>query len=91
MSTSKSDFQLMLDGHGLTTAEILYHMPDHQLLLQSFTWQNYDLAPKFPNLNKFLNFWRNELEGPIHSVRYTHCTLLQSGECRMINGEFLLN
>src|SRR3546814_2741451 len=47
----------------LTTAEILYHMPDHPALLQSYVWQDYDLAPKFPGLQKFLGFWESSLDG----------------------------
>lgn len=53
----------------LTTAEILYHMPDHPGVLQSFIWQELDLAPAFPGLQKFLDFWTRELEGKVHSVR----------------------
>lgn len=59
------------DAHGyrLTTAEILYHLPDHPSLLQSFIWQSLDLAPRFPVLHRFLRFWQQEVEGSIHSVR----------------------
>src|SRR3546814_17610256 len=53
----------------LTTAEILYNMPDHPALLQSYVWQDYDLAPKFPGLQKFLGFWESSLDGRLHSVR----------------------
>ena len=31
-----SQIDLMLKGYRLTTAEILYHMPDHPKLLQTF-------------------------------------------------------
>ena len=58
-----------LDGYRLTTAEILYHMPDHPGLLQTFIWQDLDLAPAFPVLHKFLDFWSRELDGKLHSVR----------------------
>ena len=34
--------------HRLTTAEILYHMPDYPRLLQRYIWQDYDIAPRFP-------------------------------------------
>ena len=30
---------LQLRDYRLTTAEILYHMPDHPKLLQSYVWQ----------------------------------------------------
>ena len=39
-----SKLELMLKGYGLTTARILYHLPDHPHLLQTFIWQEYDLA-----------------------------------------------
>lgn len=85
------EVEKMLAGHGLITAEILYRMPDCQSMLQVFTWQEYDLAPRFPRLLKFLEFWRKELDGPLHSVRYTHQQLIRPGEWRKVDGEFLLN
>lgn len=42
------DFIRQLEGYGLTTAEILYRMPDHPSLLQTYVWQDYDLAPGSP-------------------------------------------
>ncbi len=62
-------FALQLRDYRLTTAEILYHMPDHPGLLQSYIWQELDLAPKFPALHKFLDFWTANLDGKLHSVR----------------------
>ncbi len=59
------DFIRQLEGYGLTTANILYRLPDHPHLLQTFIWQEYDLAPKFPVLHDFLAFWSRELEGPL--------------------------
>lgn len=53
----------------LTTAEILYHMPDHPAVLQSFLWQQLDQDPEYPALRHFLEFWRREIEGALHSVR----------------------
>ncbi|HVB68732.1 MAG TPA: Usg family protein [Acetobacteraceae bacterium] len=60
---------LQLKDYRLTTAEILYRMPDHPGLLQSYIWQELDLAPEFPVLRRFLAFWQRELDGPVHSVR----------------------
>lgn len=81
----------MLQGYGLTTAQILYRMPDHPGLLQTFIWQHYDLAPKFPELFRFLDFWREKLDGPLHSVCYTHKKLISPNEWRNVDGEILLN
>ncbi|HEV3043215.1 MAG TPA: aspartate-semialdehyde dehydrogenase, partial [Roseiarcus sp.] len=58
------EFVRQLEGFSLTTAEILYRLPDHPALLQTYVWQDYDLAPQFPVLMKFLTFWREKLEGP---------------------------
>ena len=80
--TAVSETERMLMGHGLITAEILYRMPDCQTLLQTFTWQDYDLAPEFPKLHDFLDFWQEELDGPLHSVRYSHQQMIRPGSWR---------
>ncbi len=79
---SRSPMQLQLEGYRLTTAEILYHMPDHPAVLQSFVWQELDIAPAYPALTKFLDFWRNSIEGRIHSVRVAGASLLGPGKWR---------
>lgn len=86
-----SEMELMLKGYGLTTAELLYHMPDHPHVLQTFIWQHYDLAPKFPKLLSFVDFWREKLDGPLHSVKYTHKRLISANEWRKVDGEILLH
>jgi uncharacterized protein Usg len=75
----------------LTTAEILYHMPDHPGMLQSFVWQKLDRAPEFPELERFLAFWRREIEGPLHSVRVASAALVKPAELRYAGGEFRLH
>ncbi|WP_265516269.1 usg protein [Nitratireductor luteus] len=86
-----ADMEMMLKGYGLTTAEFLYHLPDHPRLLQSFIWQQYDIAPDFPELFRFIDFWNEKLEGPLHSVTYTHCHLVASSEWRNVTGEVVLH
>jgi uncharacterized protein Usg len=61
-------YELQLRGYRLTTAEIIYRLPDHPALLQTFIWQKFDLAPEFPELQKFLDFWKENIEGRLHSV-----------------------
>jgi uncharacterized protein Usg len=73
---------LQLNRYRLTTAEILYHFPDHPALLQSYTWQDYDLAPDYPVLHRFLDFWRRSIEGRLHSVRVASTRLVSAGEIR---------
>lgn len=74
---------LQLKSYRLTTAEILYHLPDHPGVLQTYVWQELDIAPAFPVLRKFLDFWRRELEGPIHSVRVASAGLIQPANLRV--------
>ncbi len=69
-----------LRGYRLATAEILYRLPDHPGLLQTYVWQDYDLAPSYPVLTKFLDFWRREIEGPVHSVRVAGKQVISAAE-----------
>ncbi len=85
-----STLELKLRGYRLTTAEILYHMPDHPAVLQTFIWQELDVAPKFPALNKFLHFWETSIEGRLHSVRVAARGLISDAEIR-VAGEFSLH
>ncbi len=66
-----------LQDYRLTTAEILYHLPDHPDILQTYVWQDLDLAPRYPVLRKFLDFWQTSLEGRLHSVRVGSARLIQ--------------
>ena len=88
---ASADFRRQLEGYGLTTAQIFYRRPDHPWLLQSYVWQNYDLCPKFPELNRFLEFWKEKLEGPLHSVMVAHSGLIKPAELRAVSGEFRLH
>ena len=83
--------ELMLKGYGLTTAEITYRMPDFQSVLNTYLWQEYDLAPDYPRLFEFIEFWQKDLEGPLHSVRFEHRKLIAPGEWRNVTGEFPLH
>ena len=85
------DFEKQVKGYGLTTAEILYRRPDHPWLLQTYVWQNYDLCPDFPELNQFLDFWRNSIEGALHTVTVAHSRLIKPSEIKAVDGVFRLN
>jgi uncharacterized protein Usg len=80
-----------LNGYGLTTAEIVYRLPDHPSLVQVFVWQEYDVAPQFPELNKFLAFWKRELQGPLFAVKVAHFRLISPAVVRVAAAEFALN
>jgi uncharacterized protein Usg len=80
--TGTASMQRQLEGYRLTTAEILYHLPDHPAVLQSYIWQALDIAPRFPVLHKFLDFWSRDIEGRLHSVRVAQKALVGPAELR---------
>jgi Usg protein, probable subunit of phosphoribosylanthranilate isomerase len=86
-----SEFRRQLEGYGLTTAKILYRLPDHPAILQSYVWQQYDLAPEFPELRRFLDFWKDRLDGPLHSVEVGHERLIGPREWRLVDADFVLH
>ena len=86
-----SDLKRQLDGYRLTTAEILYHLPDHPKFLQSYIWQELDIAPRFPVLNRFLDFWSRNLEGRLHSVKVASAGIVKPAEFRLVGAEFRMH
>ena len=89
--TPSPEFRKQLEGYSLTTAEILYRMPDHPAILQSYIWQEYDLFPQFPELKKFLDFWSHTLEGALFKVTVGHCKLIKPAELKAITADFRLH
>lgn len=85
------DFQAQVAGYSLTTAEILYRLPDHPSLLQAFVWQEYDIHPRFPRLKNFLDFWTRNLEGKLFRVTVAHNRLITPAEVKLISGDYWLN
>ena len=90
MSDSKT-FYRQLQGYSLATAAILYRVPDHQAILQTYVWQDYDLAPHFPELRRFLDFWTQSIEGPLHTVTVAHNALIKPAEILSCTGEWRLH
>ena len=84
-------FMRQIEGFSLTTAEIIYRLPDHQRLLQSYIWQDYDLAPRFPKLTDFLDFWSVNLEGALYRVWIAHRRLIAPAEFAFVDGELRLH
>ncbi len=78
-----ADFEKQLvKDYRLTTAQIYYHLPDYPKFLQEYIWQEYDIAPKFPQLHGFLQFWTRELDGKIHSVYVAKKEIITPGDAK---------
>lgn len=86
-----SELKNQLNNYRLTTAEILYHMPDHPDLLQSFVWQTLDIAPRYPVLRKFLDYWQNNIEGKLHSVTVGQRGIVAAAEFRIAGAELVMH
>lgn len=71
-----------LQDYRLTTAEVLYQIPEYPDLLQSYLWQSLDRVPDFPKLNDFLSDWEKGLDGKLHSVRIGYVGIIQPEEWR---------
>ena len=89
--TDSSFERQLMAGYRLTTAEIIYHMPDNPHILQSYLWQEYDIAPRFPVLRGFLDFWSRTLEGPLHSVILANRQIIAAKDFYHYSGEYVLN
>ncbi len=90
-ATIDKSFAEQLNGFSLTTAEILYRLPDHPSLLQTYVWQDYDVHPLFPKLKKFLDFWSINLDGKLFRVTVAHSGLIGPTEIAIVDGEYKLN
>jgi uncharacterized protein Usg len=88
---TEQSFLQQIKGFSLTTAEILYRLPDFPELLQSYVWQDYDRAPEFPRLRDFLDFWTANLEGPLYRVRVAHHRLIGPRDFQFQDGELRLH
>ena len=82
---------MLAKDYRLTTAEILYRLPDYPAILQTYVWQELDLAPEFPTLKKFLTFWERSLDGKLHSVKVASCELIKPSAFRNCRAELILH
>jgi uncharacterized protein Usg len=80
-----------LKGYRLATAEIVYHLPDHPSLLQTFVWQEYDQLPQFPVLKGFLQFWQKNLDGKIYHVTIASVDTISEGELHYLQQAWRLH
>lgn len=86
-----AELKKQLAGQRLSTAHILYHMPDHPGLLQAFTWQTYDVAPRYPRIREFLDFWADEIDARIHSVTVGAVELVKPAELALVDAQYRLH
>jgi len=86
-----TEIERQLNGYRLTTAEIIYRLPDHLDLLQTYIWQSLDLAPSFPKLHEFLDFWEHEIDGPLYAVKVAGSEILSPARSRHVDHSLVLH
>lgn len=86
-----TDLERQLAGYRLTTAEIIYRMPDHHDLLQTYIWQALDISPEYPILQRFLDFWKQEIDGPLYAVKVTGTEILKPASARHVEHALTLH
>lgn len=52
----------------LVSLRVYYYMPDYRDIIQEFMWQTMDIKPKYPRVNKFLNYWKENIEAVIADI-----------------------
>lgn len=62
---------MLLNRKVLVSLRVYYYMPDYRDLIQEFMWQTMDIKPKYPRVNKFLNYWKENIEAVIADVEMT--------------------
>jgi len=66
-------------------------MPDFRDIMQIYIWQDYDLAPRFPKLIKFLDFWSHNLDGPLATIRVAQAGLVAPAQLSYVGTEWRLH
>jgi uncharacterized protein Usg len=59
---------IYIEKKELVSVEVIYFLPTFSNLVNSFYWQTLDVRPKYPRINKFLDFWRKEINAVIKEI-----------------------
>lgn len=63
---------LLINKFCIATVQIYYYRPDYKNIIQEFVWQTEDIKPKFPRINQFLLYWKENITAPIESIELSH-------------------
>ena len=58
----------LVNNKVLVMVNIFYWMPDYEDIIQEFIWQTKDIQPTYPRVNKFLLYWKNNIDAVINEV-----------------------
>ena len=49
----------------VASVQVVYYIPDYLHLVNEFVWQTEDQIPDYPRIEKFLEYWDKNIDGPI--------------------------
>lgn len=76
MRCDTSFYQQLNDNFRLASILVVYRLPDHHSILQEFFWQTLDNPNGYPRMMKFINYWIEHIEAPIHSVKIANTEII---------------
>lgn len=63
-------------------------MPDYLSVLQEFIWQTLDIAPDYPRISKFLEYWELNIEAPIYKVTIINSENYSTSPIKTVNKQY---
>ena len=70
------------------SVQVVYYIPDYLHLVNEFIWQTEDQQPDYPRINRFLDYWDKNIDGPIKEV-YIHDQ--EDSKIRVVDRTFKFN
>jgi Usg protein, probable subunit of phosphoribosylanthranilate isomerase len=58
----------LINNKVFVMVNIFYWLPDYDDIIQEFIWQTKDTQPTYPRVNKFLFYWKNNVDAVINEV-----------------------
>lgn len=79
---------IKIDKWELTTIHIYYWMPDYLHILNLFSFQDDDVPPEYPRMQRFVKYWEENLEARIKEIQIGST---DQSEIRLIDKYFHIN
>ena len=86
--TPSEEFKLRLQGYSLVTVNVLYYMPDAKSIVNEFIWQTMDIQPRYPRVERFLDYWRKEIDAIIKEVLVCDAPIFEPNRYRNVTEYF---
>ena len=52
----------------VASVQVVYYIPDYLHIVNEFVWQTDDQIPDYPRIERFLEYWDKNIDGPIKEV-----------------------